>query len=68
MNEDLEPRVLPEEILSVPEGNWIVLSADERRIVAHHPELTTALRQAEERGEKNGVIMQAYGLGKHWVI
>jgi len=59
---------LPEEVLSVPEGDWIVLSADEQHVVAHHPDLASALSEAEKKGESRGIIMKAHGLGAHWVI
>lgn len=59
---------LPEQVYAVPEGNWVVLSADQRRMVAHHPDLRTALDEASRRGEDNGVILKAVHLREHWVI
>lgn len=66
---DVGPPVeLPEEVYTVPEGNWVVLSADERRMVAHHPVLRSAIEEAKRLGEPNGVIMRAVNLTSHWVI
>ncbi len=59
---------LPEEVYSVPEGDWIVLSPDVRRVVAHHPDLGIAEAEAESKGEKNGIVMKAHNLRAHWVI
>lgn len=67
----LEPpaeQFLPEEVYAVPEGDWIVLSADAQRVVTHHRDLKTALDMARTKGENDGVLMQAYGLRAHWVI
>ncbi|MGH9795941.1 MAG: hypothetical protein ACRD5G_14325 [Candidatus Acidiferrales bacterium] len=65
--EDL-PTELPEEVYDVPEGNWVVLSADQRRMVAHHHELSAALKEARRLGEPNGIVMMAVHLREHWVI
>lgn len=59
---------LPEEVYAVPEGNWVVLSADQRRMVAHHPTLRAAIEEARQRGEANGVVLRAVHLREHWVI
>ncbi len=63
-----EALFLPEEVYLVPEGDWIVLSADQRRVVAHHPDLPTAIEEAKKNGEEDGIIMKAHNLRAHWVI
>ena len=56
------------EINRVPEGEWIILSSDQLRLVAHHPDLRKALAVAEEKGEKDTVIMRAGAAGKSLII
>lgn len=68
LNDVGPPIDLPEEVYAVPEGDWVVLSADERRMVAHHPVLRTAIEEAERLGEPNGVLLKAVGLRDHWII
>ena len=59
---------LLEQIDAVPEGEWIALSADERRLVAHHPELRRAVAMAKERGELDPVVMKSAAPGMHFII
>jgi hypothetical protein len=52
------------DLREIPEGDWVVLSSDESRILAHHRDLETALAQAEARGERDVVFFKAEGVGK----
>jgi len=63
MNENLF-----KDIQSVPAGEWVVLSADQTRLVSHHPELPEALRLAETQGEKDGVFFRAVPAWSSWII
>jgi len=52
------------EIERVPAGEWIALSADESRVVAHSRALQEALALAGARGEQNPVLMKSDAAGQ----
>ena len=47
----------------IPAGEWVILSADQSRVVAHDLDLGKAMATAQELGEKHGVIMKAEAVG-----
>ena len=49
----------------VPEGHWVVLTANHSRVVAHHPDLVRALAEAERSGVKDLVFIKAVSLGRY---
>jgi hypothetical protein len=40
----------------IPTGEWVALSADERRVVAHGRDLAEVIRAAERAGEPQAII------------
>jgi|GEM_PF-3663293 len=59
---------LLKEIDAVPEGDWIALSSDESRLLAHHPDLQTALEEAHGKGEQDPVVMKSASTGEFFII
>jgi len=48
-----------EELLEgVPAGAWVAISSDEKRVVAYAAEMREAIRDAQERGEENPIILR----------
>lgn len=64
----MESPVVEQEIARVPAGEWIILSADEQTVVAHHSDLRVALEQARKVGVEDPVVMKAASSGKSLVI
>lgn len=52
----------------IPEGEWVVLSSDYKRVVAHDRDLKTALEAATRLGEKDTVFMKNIAPGASFVI
>jgi hypothetical protein len=42
----------------VPAGAWVAISSDEKRVVAYAAEMREAIRDAQERGEENPIILR----------
>jgi hypothetical protein len=56
------------EFRKIPEGNWIIVSWNDKRVIAHHPDLSEALADAERRGRTDGVIMKNVNLDKYFIL
>ena len=49
---------------NIPEEEWVILSTDQARVVAHDADLPNAIAAARNLGEDHGVIMKAEALGR----
>jgi len=59
---------LLKEIEKIPAGEWIVLTPDETRIIAHHGELAKAIEEASRQGVDDPVVMKAAPCWTSFVI
>lgn len=53
---------LPIRLEDVPEGEWVVLSPDDR-VISHDTDLHQAIEKAERSGEKELEVMRAVAIG-----
>lgn len=51
----------------VPQGHWVVLTADHSRVIAHDADLRMALAAAERTGESDLVFMKNEAAGRFLV-
>jgi hypothetical protein len=45
-------------LINVPKGAWVVLSADEARVLAYAADLAEVVKKANELGESDPVIVR----------
>ncbi len=45
-------------LADIPKGAWVALSHDEKRVIAHGPELQQVLEKARQAGEPDPVVVR----------
>ena len=46
----------------IPKGAWVALSKDEEKVISYAAELSEAIRQANERGESDPIMIRVPGI------
>ena len=54
------PKDLTPLLEGIPEGEWVVLTSDEERVLAHGPDLSEAVQKARDAGEICPYITRAF--------
>jgi hypothetical protein len=54
------PKDISHLLEGIPEGDWVVLTSDEERLLAYGPNLDEAVQKARDAGEDDPYITRAF--------
>ena len=55
-------------LANIPRGAWVALSADQERVMAYAADLAQAVKQANELGEPDPVVVRVPENPSSWVL
>lgn len=53
------PKDISHLLEGIPEGDWVVLTSDEERVLAHGPNFSEVVQKAQDAGEDHPFITRA---------